>query len=113
MFEWILMCCQKELLDLPTIVAQGKTHYFLFSMPPTALLGTGGNTFWTGLMLDPEHGWKWSNGKPYRYMKWDSGRCFLYFNSVFIPIYENGNMSKYISYQYLQAQAKESWWVKY
>ncbi|XP_075954227.1 macrophage mannose receptor 1-like [Anarhichas minor] len=39
----------------------------------TALLGTGGNKLWTGLILDPEHGWIWSNGRPYRYLKWDSG----------------------------------------
>ncbi|XP_029309189.1 macrophage mannose receptor 1-like [Cottoperca gobio] len=39
----------------------------------TVLLGTGGNKLWTGLVLDPEHGWKWSNRRPYRYMKWDSG----------------------------------------
>ncbi|XP_042353789.1 macrophage mannose receptor 1-like isoform X2 [Plectropomus leopardus] len=38
-----------------------------------ALLGPGGNTLWTGLILDPKHGWKWSNGRPYRYLKWDSG----------------------------------------
>ena len=47
-----------------------------------ALLGTGGNKLWTGLFLDPEHGWKWSNGRPYRYMNWDSGRYFsLWFYS--------------------------------
>uniref|UniRef100_A0A8C3ALH3 Mannose receptor, C type 1b n=1 Tax=Cyclopterus lumpus TaxID=8103 RepID=A0A8C3ALH3_CYCLU len=39
----------------------------------TALLGSGGNMLWTGLILDPEHGWMWSNGRPYRYLKWDSG----------------------------------------
>ncbi|XP_070774848.1 macrophage mannose receptor 1-like [Enoplosus armatus] len=39
----------------------------------TALLGIGGNKLWTGLVVDPEHGWKWSNGRPYRYLKWDSG----------------------------------------
>ncbi|XP_034558610.1 macrophage mannose receptor 1-like [Notolabrus celidotus] len=39
----------------------------------TALLGKGGSKVWIGLVLDPEHGWKWSNGRPYRYMKWDSG----------------------------------------
>ncbi|XP_054452124.1 macrophage mannose receptor 1-like [Anoplopoma fimbria] len=39
----------------------------------TALLGTRGNKLWTGLVLNPEHGWKWSNGRPYRYLKWDSG----------------------------------------
>ncbi|XP_044077016.1 macrophage mannose receptor 1-like [Siniperca chuatsi] len=39
----------------------------------TALLGTSGNTLWTGLILDPEHGWQWSNGRPFRYLNWDSG----------------------------------------
>ncbi|XP_022613990.1 macrophage mannose receptor 1-like isoform X1 [Seriola dumerili] len=43
----------------------------------TALLGAGGrgkgDKLWTGLTLDPEHGWQWSNGKPYRYVNWDSG----------------------------------------
>ncbi|XP_070829826.1 macrophage mannose receptor 1-like [Chaetodon trifascialis] len=39
----------------------------------TALLGEGGSKIWIGLILDPEHGWIWSNGRPYRYMKWDSG----------------------------------------
>uniref|UniRef100_A0A3B4X378 Mannose receptor, C type 1b n=1 Tax=Seriola lalandi dorsalis TaxID=1841481 RepID=A0A3B4X378_SERLL len=32
-----------------------------------------GDKLWTGLTLDPEHGWQWSNGKPYRYLNWDSG----------------------------------------
>uniref|UniRef100_A0A7N6C4I5 Mannose receptor, C type 1b n=1 Tax=Anabas testudineus TaxID=64144 RepID=A0A7N6C4I5_ANATE len=32
---------------------------------------------WTGLIVDPDHGWKWTNGRPYRYMKWDSGRFLL------------------------------------
>ncbi|KAI3374792.1 hypothetical protein L3Q82_021350, partial [Scortum barcoo] len=39
----------------------------------SVLLGTGGNKVWSGLILDPEHGWKWSNRMPYRYLKWDSG----------------------------------------
>ncbi|KAM8728032.1 macrophage mannose receptor 1-like isoform 2-T2 [Acanthopagrus schlegelii] len=39
----------------------------------TALLGTAGTKLWTGLILDPEHGWKWLDGRPYRYLKWDSG----------------------------------------
>ncbi|KAG8014276.1 Macrophage mannose receptor 1 [Nibea albiflora] len=38
-----------------------------------ALLGVNGNKLWTGLVLDPEHGWKWTDGRPYRYLKWDSG----------------------------------------
>uniref|UniRef100_A0A3B4UHI4 Mannose receptor, C type 1b n=1 Tax=Seriola dumerili TaxID=41447 RepID=A0A3B4UHI4_SERDU len=39
---------------------------------------TGGSKLWTGLILDLEHGWKWSNGRPYRYMKWDSGHPLPY-----------------------------------
>ncbi|XP_042352883.1 macrophage mannose receptor 1-like [Plectropomus leopardus] len=39
----------------------------------TAILGTAGTKLWIGLIVDPEHGWKWSNGRPYRYLKWDSG----------------------------------------
>ncbi|XP_044077015.1 macrophage mannose receptor 1-like [Siniperca chuatsi] len=38
----------------------------------TALLGAE-DMLWTGLILDPEHGWQWSNGRPYRYLNWDSG----------------------------------------
>ncbi|XP_022613796.1 macrophage mannose receptor 1-like isoform X2 [Seriola dumerili] len=44
----------------------------------TVLLGRGGSKLWTGLILDLEHGWKWSNGRPYRYMKWDSGHPLPY-----------------------------------
>ncbi|XP_076601189.1 macrophage mannose receptor 1-like [Chaetodon auriga] len=45
----------------------------------TALLWTEGrkqDKLWTGLILDPEHGWQWSNGRPYRYLNWDSGHPF-------------------------------------
>ncbi|XP_038573590.1 macrophage mannose receptor 1-like [Micropterus salmoides] len=43
----------------------------------TALLSTEGRgqgyKLWTGLIRDPDHGWQWSNGRPYRYLNWDSG----------------------------------------
>ena len=52
-------------------------------MLPTALLGTEGTKLWTGLILDPEHGWKWLDGRPYRYLKWDSGRFFFTTSSLY------------------------------
>uniref|UniRef100_UPI003AAF93A9 macrophage mannose receptor 1-like n=1 Tax=Centroberyx gerrardi TaxID=166262 RepID=UPI003AAF93A9 len=39
----------------------------------TALLGTEHYRLWIGLVLDQEHGWQWTNGKPFRYLSWDSG----------------------------------------
>ncbi|XP_039672406.1 macrophage mannose receptor 1-like [Perca fluviatilis] len=43
----------------------------------TALLRTAGrgqgDKLWSGLIRNPEHGWQWSNGRPYRYLNWDSG----------------------------------------
>lgn len=67
------------------------TICFVSAYPPptpthtstTALLGTSGSKLWSGLILDPEHGWKWSNGRPYNYMRWDSGRYFFHFHSIF------------------------------
>ncbi|KAG8014277.1 Macrophage mannose receptor 1, partial [Nibea albiflora] len=45
--------------------------------PSTSLLSKEdpgqGDTLWTGLVLDSEHGWQWTNGRPYRYLNWDSG----------------------------------------
>uniref|UniRef100_A0A671TZD2 Mannose receptor, C type 1b n=1 Tax=Sparus aurata TaxID=8175 RepID=A0A671TZD2_SPAAU len=39
----------------------------------SALLETGKHKLWIGLMLDPEHGWQWSDAKPFRYLRWTSG----------------------------------------
>uniref|UniRef100_A0A8D3DFH1 Macrophage mannose receptor 1-like n=1 Tax=Scophthalmus maximus TaxID=52904 RepID=A0A8D3DFH1_SCOMX len=38
-----------------------------------ALLGEGKYKLWIGVVLDPEHGWQWSNGKPFRYLRWSTG----------------------------------------
>lgn len=49
----------------------------------TALLGTAGrgqgDKLWSGLIRHPEHGWQWSNGRPYRYLNWDSGKFYFHF----------------------------------
>ena len=55
---------------------------FLFGLPLihinthkyTAQLETGKQKLWIGLVLDPEHGWQWSDGKPFRYLRWAAGR---------------------------------------
>ncbi|XP_028988342.1 macrophage mannose receptor 1 [Betta splendens] len=39
----------------------------------SALIGKGRQKLWIGVVQDPEHGWKWSNGKPFRYLKWSTG----------------------------------------
>ena len=43
----------------------------------TALLGSSKNKLWIGLVLDQEHGWQWTNGKPFRYLRWTEGKCSL------------------------------------
>ncbi|XP_067462381.1 macrophage mannose receptor 1-like [Thunnus thynnus] len=59
--------CKQQAASLLSITDPHDQAYVI------ALLGTGGNKLWTGLILDPEHGWQWSNRRPYRYLKWDSG----------------------------------------
>ncbi|XP_047223891.1 macrophage mannose receptor 1-like isoform X2 [Girardinichthys multiradiatus] len=48
--------------------------------PTNTLLEAGGSRqgykLWTGLTLNTEHGWEWSNGNPFRYFNWDSGHPF-------------------------------------
>ncbi|XP_042353142.1 macrophage mannose receptor 1-like isoform X2 [Plectropomus leopardus] len=39
----------------------------------SALVGTGKHKLWIGVVLDPEHGWQWSDRKPFRYLRWSTG----------------------------------------
>ncbi|KAJ3595076.1 hypothetical protein NHX12_004381 [Muraenolepis orangiensis] len=39
----------------------------------SVLLGAGQHRLWTGLTIDQEHGWQWTDGKPFRYLRWDDG----------------------------------------
>uniref|UniRef100_H2T6P4 Mannose receptor, C type 1b n=1 Tax=Takifugu rubripes TaxID=31033 RepID=H2T6P4_TAKRU len=39
----------------------------------SAQLESGKQKLWIGLVLDPEHGWRWSDLKPFRYLRWSPG----------------------------------------
>ncbi|XP_041848819.1 macrophage mannose receptor 1-like isoform X2 [Melanotaenia boesemani] len=36
----------------------------------SALVGSSKTKLWIGLVLDPEHGWQWTDWKPFRYLNW-------------------------------------------
>ncbi|XP_069548054.1 macrophage mannose receptor 1-like [Brachyistius frenatus] len=63
--------CRQQSASLLSITDPHQQAYV------AALLGADsgrqGYKLWTGMTRDPEHGWQWSNKKPYRYLNWDSG----------------------------------------
>ncbi|XP_071402106.1 macrophage mannose receptor 1-like [Centroberyx affinis] len=59
--------CKQQGASLLSITDPNEQAYI------TALLGTEHYRLWIGLVLDQEHGWQWTNGKPFRYLRWDSG----------------------------------------
>ncbi|XP_041804638.1 macrophage mannose receptor 1-like [Chelmon rostratus] len=63
--------CQQQSASLLSITDPHEQAYVMVLLQAA---GRGqGDKLWTGLILDPEHGWQWSNGRPYRYLNWDSG----------------------------------------
>nr|XP_020447068.1 macrophage mannose receptor 1-like [Monopterus albus] len=59
--------CKQQTASLVSITDPNDQAYM------SALLGSGRHKLWIGVVLDPEHGWQWSNGKPFRYLKWNTG----------------------------------------
>uniref|UniRef100_A0A669D8Q0 Mannose receptor, C type 1b n=2 Tax=Oreochromis niloticus TaxID=8128 RepID=A0A669D8Q0_ORENI len=59
--------CKQQAASLVSIVEPSEQALI------SALLGAGRKKLWIGLVLDPEHGWQWTDGKPFRYLRWDSG----------------------------------------
>lgn len=64
---------------------QSTLIFYVIINKRTALLGTAEgeheDKLWIGLNLNSEHGWQWSNGNPYRYLNWDSGRFSFHQNT--------------------------------
>ncbi|XP_051266208.1 macrophage mannose receptor 1 [Dicentrarchus labrax] len=59
--------CKQQAASLVSIIDPNEQAYI------SALLGTGRLKLWIGLVLDPEHGWQWSDAKPFRYLRWNTG----------------------------------------
>uniref|UniRef100_A0A665X444 Macrophage mannose receptor 1-like n=1 Tax=Echeneis naucrates TaxID=173247 RepID=A0A665X444_ECHNA len=59
--------CKQQGASLVSITNRHERAYI------SALLASGRQKLWIGLVLDPEHGWQWSNGRPFRYLKWSAG----------------------------------------
>ncbi|XP_028282934.1 macrophage mannose receptor 1b isoform X2 [Parambassis ranga] len=59
--------CKQQTASLVSIIDPNEQAFV------SALLGSGKNKLWLGLVLDTEHGWQWSDGRPFRYLRWDVG----------------------------------------
>ncbi|XP_017266596.1 macrophage mannose receptor 1-like [Kryptolebias marmoratus] len=59
--------CKQQSASLVSIVDPTEKAFI------TALLGSARTRLWIGLVLNPEHGWQWTDGKPFRYLRWDAG----------------------------------------
>ncbi|XP_023191646.1 macrophage mannose receptor 1-like [Xiphophorus maculatus] len=63
--------CTQQSASLLTITDPHEQAYITALLEPAG--AHQGYKLWTGLTLDSEHGWKWSNGDPFRYLNWNSG----------------------------------------
>ncbi|XP_034038309.1 macrophage mannose receptor 1-like [Thalassophryne amazonica] len=80
--------CKQQGASLLSITDPHQHAYVL------ALLGNGNYRLWNGLILDLEHGWQWASGRPYAYLKWDSGYPLLN------PGYQCGVMDGSVEYSW-------------
>uniref|UniRef100_UPI003AAC2783 macrophage mannose receptor 1-like n=1 Tax=Centroberyx gerrardi TaxID=166262 RepID=UPI003AAC2783 len=61
--------CKQQGASLLSITDPHEQAYITGTVPPCG----EHYRLWIGLVLDQEHGWQWTNGKPFRYLRWDSG----------------------------------------
>lgn len=83
---FVALCCEAMKLRKNQ---EKRNHIFSFCLSflfqqtrkCAAQLESGKQKLWIGLVLDPEHGWRWSDLKPFRYLRWSPGRsaCFKEF----------------------------------
>ncbi|XP_053185960.1 macrophage mannose receptor 1-like [Scomber japonicus] len=59
--------CKQQSASLLSITNDHEQAYI------TVLMGSAIQKLWIGLVLNPEHGWQWSDGKPFRYLRWGIG----------------------------------------
>uniref|UniRef100_A0A8C4NYA1 Mannose receptor, C type 1b n=1 Tax=Dicentrarchus labrax TaxID=13489 RepID=A0A8C4NYA1_DICLA len=59
--------CKQQAASLVSIIDPNEQAYISGKVPPGRL------KLWIGLVLDPEHGWQWSDAKPFRYLRWNTG----------------------------------------
>ncbi|XP_076004152.1 macrophage mannose receptor 1b isoform X2 [Genypterus blacodes] len=59
--------CKQQGASLVSIIDPHEQAFF------TAMLDRDKYKLWIGLVLDPEHYWQWSDGRPFRYLRWNAG----------------------------------------
>ncbi|KAK2822606.1 hypothetical protein Q5P01_022671 [Channa striata] len=91
--------CKQQSASLLSIT-DPHHHAYLTALLETAGRGKG-DMLWTGLNLNSEHGWQWSNGRPFRYLNWDSGHPLPY------PGYSCGIVNGAVQYSWQSSQCNK------